>query len=114
MTSENAEAAISYVVRYTSAWFKRNRIGEFEGTEAGSNPYFKDSNHYWVEFQEVVEAIDTTYDCTLHPLLYVDLCEYVVRCLRLYFFVREMQFKPIDRGNFEALMGCQESLKAPA
>jgi len=42
-------------------------------------------------------------------MLYVDLCEYVARAIRLYFQIREQRFKAIDRGKFDAIM----HLKAP-
>lgn len=44
----------------------------------------------------------------------VDLVEYLVMAVRLYFFIREQQFRPIDRGKYDELVGIQAVLQKPA
>ena len=54
------------------------------------------------------------YDYTNLVAFYVDLVEYLVMTVRLYFFIREQQFRPIDRGKFDELVGIQAVLEKPA
>lgn len=34
--------------------------------------------------------------------------------VRLYFFIREKQFRPIDRGKYDELVGVKAALPTPA
>ena len=45
---------------------------------------------------------------------YIDLVEYLVMTVRLYFFIREKQFRPIDRGKYDELVGVRAALPTPA
>ena len=54
------------------------------------------------------------YDYTNLAAFYVDLVEYLVMAVRLYFFIREQQFRPIDRGKYDELVGIQAVLQKPA
>ena len=109
MQCEDEYRPLQYVVSYVGKLFTVESIGEIARSEQDIHPFFNDSNPYWEDLQEALNHFDQSYDMNNLPLLYVDLCEYVVRAIRLYFQVRERQFKAIDRGKFDAIM----HLKAP-
>ena len=44
------------------------------------------------------------YDTTILPLVYIDLCEYVVRSVRLLLQIREMTIAAVDREKFDVVM----------
>lgn len=109
MVGQTDSEPMQYVVRYSSRLFSENSIGKFERDDAGVHPLFKETNPYWVEFQEIQDLFAPDYDIMDQPMFYVDLCEYVVRAMRLYLQIRESQFHAIDRNKFDELMG----LKGP-
>ena len=51
------------------------------------------------------------YDLSNLPLFYVDLCEYVVRAIRLYLQIREGSFHAIDKGKFETITHANAPVK---
>lgn len=57
-----------------------------------------------MDFQEAVDNFSADYDLSNLPLFYVDLCEYVVRAIRLCLQIREGSFHAIDKGKFETIM----------
>ena len=69
---------------------------------------------YWVDYQLAVDRFTPDYDYTNLAAFYVDLVEYLVMAVRLYFFIREQQFRPIDRGKYDELVGIQAVLQKPA
>lgn len=104
MQCEDEFKPLQYVVSYVGKLFTVESIGEIARSEQDIHPFFNDSNPYWEDLQEALNHFDQTYDMNNLPLLYVDLCEYVIRAIRLYFQIRERQFKAIDRGKFDAIM----------
>ena len=98
------EKALQYAVNYVSGFFSDKCVGHVTRSENEEHPYFNDRNHYYQQFVESINNFDRDYDLKNPPLLYVDLCEYAVRGVRLYLYIREHQFKAIDRGKFEELM----------
>lgn len=109
MQCEDEYKPLQYVVSYVGKLFTVESIGEIARSEQDIHPFFNDNNPYWQDLQEALEHFDQTYDMKNLPMLYVDLCEYVARAIRLYFQIREQRFKAIDRGKFDAIM----HLKAP-
>ena len=49
----------------------------------------------------------------VHLLVKVELLNRLIP-VRLYFFIREQQFRPIDRGKYDELVGIQAVLQKPA
>lgn len=76
--------------------------------------YYQESNPYWVDYQLAMDRFTPDYDYTNLATFYVDLVEYLVMAVRLYFFIREQQFRPIDRGKYDELVGIQAVLQKPA
>ena len=81
---------------------------------AGNCSYYQESNPYWVDYQLAMDRFTPDYDYTNLTTFYVDLVEYLVMAVRLYFFIREQQFRPIDRGKYDELVGIQAVLQKPA
>ena len=61
-----------------------------------------------------MERFQLDYDFAQLSTFYIDLVEYFVMAVRLYFYIREKQFKPIDRGKYDDLVGVRAVLSAPA
>ncbi|MDO4841648.1 MAG: hypothetical protein Q3982_03110 [Phoenicibacter congonensis] len=109
MGSAAGEESMGFALKYIGDYFKAGKIGAEDRQEGEAHPYFNDGNPYWIQFQEAHDNFGIDYDLTNTPMLYVDLTEYVVRGLRLYFLIRERKFCAIDRGKFDELM----KLKSP-
>ena len=92
------------MVSYTSALFAPDGASSVDRGQDDVHPYFNDGNPYWLDFQEAVDNFSADYDLSNLPLFYVDLCEYVVRAIRLYLQIREGSFHAIDKGKFETIM----------
>ena len=52
-----------------------------------------------------MDRFTLSYDYTHLSTFYADLVEYIVMTVRLYFFIREKQFRPIDREKYDELVG---------
>ena len=89
-------------------------LGDQPKDAAGNCSYYQESNPYWVDYQLAVDRFTPDYDYTNLAAFYVDLVEYLVMAVRLYFFIREQQFRPIDRGKYDELVGIQAVLQKPA
>ena len=89
---------------YTSRLFRPENIGSCERDENQEHPFFRDSNPYWRELQEAMDAFNDPEILSNRPLLYVYACELITRAHRLYLQIREVQFRSIDREKFHALM----------
>ena len=89
-------------------------LGEQPKDAAGNCSYYQESNPYWVDYQLAMDRFTPDYDYTNLATFYVDLVEYLVMAVRLYFFIREQQFRPIDRGKYDELVGIQAVLQKPA
>jgi len=104
MQCEDKSQPMQYVVSYTSKFFAPESIGSITRDSNDTHPFFNNGNPYWNEFHEVFEHFGTEYDMDNLPMVYVDLCEYTVRAVRLYLQIREMQFRAVDRDKFDDLM----------
>ena len=89
-------------------------IGEIPRDNQDRHPYFNDDNPYWIQMNEALDSMGPTYDTNLLPLLYIDLSEYIVRSVRLYYYIREHEIHAIDRGKFDQLMKRSGSLASSA
>lgn len=89
-------------------------LGDQPKDAAGNCSYYQESNPYWVDYQLAMDRFTPDYDYTNLAAFYVDLVEYLVMAVRLYFFIREQQFRPIDRGKYDELVGIQAVLQKPA
>ena len=103
-----------FMCRQTSSWFSDDVLGEQPKDAAGNCSYYQESNPYWVDYQLAMDRFTPDYDYTNLATFYVDLVEYLVMAVRLYFFIREQQFRPIDRGKYDELVGIQAVLQKPA
>ena len=94
------------VVSSTSSWFSDDVLGDQPKDAAGNCSYYQESNPYWVDYQLAMDRFTPDYDYTNLAAFYVDLVEYL--------FIREQQFRPIDRGKYDELVGIQAVLEKPA
>ena len=78
------------------------------------NEHYQDTNPYWVDMREAMDRFTLSYDYTHLSTFYADLVEYIVMTVRLYFFIREKQFRPIDRGKYDELVGVKAAPPTPA
>ena len=104
MSGTNDEQTIQHVTAYVNGLFRPDLTGELKRDAADVHPYFNLANPYWVQMNEVLDDVGEDYDTSILPLLYVDLCEYVVRAVRLLLQIREMTIAAIDRDKFDAVM----------
>ena len=88
--------------------------GEQPRDAKGNCLYYQDTNPYWVDMREAMDRFTLSYDYTHLSTFYADLVEYIVMTVRLYFFIREKQFRPIDRGKYDELVGVKAALPTPA
>lgn len=111
---QTEEQVFTMVVNFTSPWFSDQILGDQPKDATGSCAYYQESNPYWVDYQLAMDRFTQDYDYSNLMIFYVDLVEYLVMAVRLYFFVREQQFRPIDRGKYDDLVGIQAVLQKPA
>ena len=104
LSGTDEDHAIQYIMGYTSRLFRPENIGPCERDENQEHPFFRDSNPYWRELQEAMDAFNDPEILSNRPLLYVYACELITRAHRLYLQIREVQFRSIDREKFHALM----------
>ena len=114
MTSATEEQIFQSVTSYISSLFKPDKIGEIERNAEDTHPFFNDLNPYWLQMNEVFDSMGPDYDMANLPLMYVDLCEYAVRGVRLYLQIREQRFHAIDKGKFDLLAKAQGNLTSSA
>ena len=106
MEGADHDKPMQYAVSYTSAIFAPEQLGT-----ADLEPFFNDANPYWLDFQEASDHFTADYDFSDLPLYYVDLCEYIVRTVRLYLQIRETAIHAIDKGRFAELMHASPPVK---
>lgn len=111
---QTEEQVFTMVVNFTSPWFSDQMLGDQPKDATGSCSYYQESNPYWVDYQLAMDRFTQDYDYSNLVTFYVDLVEYLVMAVRLYFFIREQQFRPIDRGKYDDLVGIQAVLRKPA
>ena len=104
LSGADEDHALQYIMGYTSRLFRPENIGSCERDENQEHPFFRDSNPYWRELQEAMDAFNDPEILSNRPLLYVYACELITRAHRLYLQIREVQFRSIDREKFHALM----------
>ena len=97
------DEAVGYVVRFVSRLYSNENCGCPE-LKDGQHPFFNDANRYFCDFTEALNHFGTDYDLSNHPILYIDLCECLVRAARLHLQIREQQYHAIDRDKFNVLM----------
>ena len=114
MNENDTDAAFQYVISYGSDWFRKNAIGESPQTTDGKSELYSDSDPYWSDVVEAMDNFGTDYNVKVLPLLYIDLCEYVVRCVRFLFHVREHYAHAIDKEKFDELMKRDNALPSTA
>lgn len=103
------------VIGHTTTWFSNENLGGEQPRDAKGNClYYQDTNPYWVDMREAMDRFTLSYDYTHLSTFYADLVEYIVMTVRLYFFIREKQFRPIDRGKYDELVGVKAALPTPA
>ena len=106
MEGADHDKPMQYAVSYTSAIFAPEQLGT-----ADVDPFFNDANPYWLDFQEASDNFVPNYNLSNLPLCYVDLCEYIVRTVRLYLQIREMAIHANDKGRFAELMHAAPPVK---
>lgn len=106
MDSADRDKPMQYAVSYSSTIFAPEQLGT-----ADASSFFNDTNPYWLDFQEVSDHFTADYDFSDLPLYYVDLCEYIVRTVRLYLQVRETAIHAIDKGRFAEFMHASPPVK---
>ena len=65
-------------------------------------------------FDDAFYQNDTVFEELPAPGFAIGDLWYLVMAVRLYFFIREQQFRPIDRGKYDELVGIQAVLQKPA
>lgn len=102
-------------IGHTTTWFSNENLGGEQPRDAKGNClYYQDTNPYWVDMREAMDRFTLSYDYTHLSTFYADLVEYIVMTVRLYFFIREKQFRPIDREKYDELVGVKAALPTPA
>lgn len=102
---ETCERSLSYATSFIADLFK----------DIPCEKLLQEGNPYWDDFMEAVENIDRKAELAFQsqvPQFYLALCEYVVRCIRLYFYVREKVICAIDRDKFDSVMDTQLAVPA--
>lgn len=114
MCRQTADQIFAMIIGHTSGWFSDEVLGTQPRDREGQSVYFQESNPYWADLQTAMDRFTTDYDYTRLSTFYIDLVEYIVMAVRLYFFIREKQFRPIDRAKYDDLVGIKAVLPAPA
>ena len=114
MATSTEEQIFQYVMNYATGYFKVDKIGDIQRDAQDKHPFFQDANPYWAQMNEVLDSMGMDYDTGLLPLLYMDLSEYIVRSIRLYFQIREKTIHAVDRGKFDQLMKVGGTLTSSA
>ena len=104
MTGTADEQVFQYVTTYVNGLFQPELTGYVKRDPDDTHPFFNSVNPYWQQMNEVLDGMGDGYNTGNLPLLYVDLCEYVVRALRLLFQMRELTISAIDRDKFDLVM----------
>lgn len=100
----DAERTMTFAVEYTEIWFTEKVIGPLPHDREGDCGYFSVENPYWLAVQEAEDRIGNETDLKDPAQCRRDISEYVICCLRFYFYLREKQFRSIDRDRFAHVM----------
>lgn len=114
MCRQTPDQIFAMVIGHTTSWFSNDNLGEQPRDGEGNCVYYQDTNHYWMDMREAMDRFTLDYDYKRLSTFYIDLVDYIVKAVRLYFFIRENQFRPIDRGKYDELVGIKAALPAPA
>ena len=114
MCKQSEDQIFAMVVGDITPWFSEENLGAMPHDKDGSCVYFHESNPYWIDYQTAMDRFHMGYDYSCLTTFYIDLVEYYVMAVRLYFYIREKQFKSIDRGKYDDLVGVRAVLPAPA
>ena len=108
------EEAMRYTADFTSSWFTEEYVGILPEDDEGRCPYLSDSSPYWTAVCEAMDELDAGAGRSPLPMFCVELGELAARSLRLCFFLREKQFRPIDGDRFGSLTAPDEELGSSA
>lgn len=104
MGIDKEEDAFRCVQGLSSSWFAPDNMVNAPKSDDGVCAYFSDACPYWTGVMEALSSFEGNYDYANLPCFYVDLVEYAIRMVQLYFYVREQLYRPIDRNKFDELM----------
>lgn len=114
MCRQTEDQIFAMVIGHTTGWFSDTALGEVPRDQEGNCLYYQESNPYWIDLREAMDRFTLDYDYKRLSTFYIDLVEYIVMAVRLYFYIRENQFRPIDRGKYDELVGVKAALPTPA
>ena len=114
MCRQTEDQIFAMVVGHTTGWFSEATLGTLPRDGGDNSIYFQDGNPYWADLQAAMNRFSVGYDYSRLSTFYIDLVEYLVMAVRLYFSIREKQFRPIDRGKYDELVGMRAALPTPA
>lgn len=97
----DTETTMDFATRYVEAWFTEKAVGEMPHDAKGQSVYFSQKNPYWVEVERAGDSVSAGID---EKDTQARIGEYVICCLRFFFYMREHQFRSIDRDKFDGLM----------
>jgi hypothetical protein len=104
IANSKPDDVFSVVVHHITAWFGADMIGDGPKDEDGKTIYFTDKNPHWSDFMKASDRFTVDYDYTKTGEFLLDITEYIVTALRLFFGIREAQFRPIDRGKYDSMV----------
>lgn len=114
MCRQTEDQIFAMVVGHTTGWFSEATLGTLPRDIDDNCTYFQNGNPYWADLQTAMNRFSVGYDYSRLSTFYIDLVEYLVMAVRLYFSIREKQFRPIDRGKYDELVGVRAALPTPA
>ena len=97
----DSENAMTFATQYADVWFMEQSVGQLPHNGNGNCSYFSEGNPYWADIQTAGAGLNRSQS---EEETLACITEYVICCLRLYFYMREHQFRAIDREKFEHLM----------
>ena len=113
MVGNDEEMFFSYVVNYSHQILSDPSLSVLHD-QSDPHPFFNASNPYWADLQQALDNFGVEYESSILPLTYIDLCEYVICTLRLYFQIRERCCGAIDRDKFDEVMHMRTALAPTA
>ena len=100
LSGADEDHALQYIMGYTSRLFRPENIGSCERDENQEHPFFRDSNPYWRELQEAMDAFNDPEILSNRPLLYVYACELITWRTGCTCRSARYSFDPLTEKNF--------------
>lgn len=100
LNGTDEDHALQYIMGYTSRLFRPENIGSCERDENQEHPFFRDSNPYWRELQEAMDAFNDPEILGNRPLLYVYACELITGRTGCTCRSARYSFDPLTEKNF--------------